>query len=151
MKPILFVITILPVISCINLMNEVEFELVPVSGSFVDHVGVINSDTIQIGGWDSSITPIEFSSDTVVYDCTHYLYSLATRWCKGVDFHDSIRYSLIEVNGEISHSIEKIWCIENFKFQSYRNNQELNIKSSFEHGDTVFYQRSVWSTKSISE
>lgn len=150
-KAILLAITALPIISCTNVTSEKKFELVPVLGSYVDHVGVFNSDTIQIGGWDSSIRPIKFSSDTVIYDCTHYLYSLATRWCKGIDYDDSIRLNLIEVEGEISYLAKKIWCIENFKFQSSRNTQELHIKSSFQQGDTIFYQSSVWSIKHIIE
>ena len=150
-KAILLAITALPIISCTNVTSELKFELVPVLGSYVDHAGVLNSDTIQIGGWDSSIRPIKFSSDTVIYDCTHYLYSLTTRWCKGIDYSDSIRLNLIEVEGEICHLAKKIWCIENFKFQSSRDTEELHIKSSFQQGDTIFYQSSVWSIIPIIE
>lgn len=150
-KAILLAITALTMISCKNVTSELKFNLVPVLGSYVDHVGVLNSDTIQNGGWDSSIRPIKFSRDTVIFDCTHYLYSIATRWCKGIDYDDSFSLNLIEVEGEISYSAKKIWCIENFKFESSRNTQELHIKSSFQRGDTIFYQSSVWSIKPIIE
>ena len=116
-------------------------------GGPVHNYAVFNNDTIYEGGWDTGLKSIEIKSDTVVYDCSHLFHSYYWRWCGDSLWLLDTNVILIEINRSINYVDSNFWCLTDFNIEANRTDTSFFLSSSFQNGDTIFYQSSHWGLK----